>query len=285
MKDFPIHPAAEIFPAMRPEEFAALKADIKANGQRDPVTLHEGTLLDGRNRARACRELKIECKTEEWGGEGGDPVAFVLSRNLHRRHLDTSGRAMVAARIANLPKGWPAVVGDNGSIDPLSISEPQAGELLNVSVPSVKRARRVIRDAAPSLLEAVEASEVRVGAAVEVSRLPRAEQEKVVAAGPKAVAKRAAELRHAGTNGRAKKGARRAKKPAPWLSEAEMGDGLAAVESLLKKWGEVGSLRKLLKDWEDPQLWQLCGKMEALGRTLLHHATDLKEYSRRRQKV
>ena len=42
----------------------------------------------------------------EWSGEGS-LVAFVVSLNLHRRHLDESQRAMVAAKIANMPSHRP----------------------------------------------------------------------------------------------------------------------------------------------------------------------------------
>ena len=36
---------------------------------------------------------------------GDDPVAFVVSANLRRRHMDENQRAMVAAKLANLPHG------------------------------------------------------------------------------------------------------------------------------------------------------------------------------------
>jgi hypothetical protein len=88
-------------------EVEKLKADIAAHAQREPIwvrrepipdsTLHEHMLkiIDGRNRYRACRELGIEPERREWDGNGS-LVAFVISQNLHRRHLDSGQRATVA---------------------------------------------------------------------------------------------------------------------------------------------------------------------------------------------
>ncbi len=86
------HAATELFPMMSDDEFAALKADIEQHGQREPAVYYKGQVLDGRNRARACEELGIELSQRELD-EDQDPVAFVLSVNLHRRHLTPSQRS------------------------------------------------------------------------------------------------------------------------------------------------------------------------------------------------
>jgi hypothetical protein len=81
------HEVANIFPMMQGEEFDALKADIAANGLREPIWLHpDGRIIDGRNRYRACCELSIEPEYHTWNGSGS-LVSFVVSLNLHRRHL------------------------------------------------------------------------------------------------------------------------------------------------------------------------------------------------------
>ena len=45
-----VHPVANLFPSMRDDEYAALKADIQTNGLREPVWTWQGELIDGRNR-------------------------------------------------------------------------------------------------------------------------------------------------------------------------------------------------------------------------------------------
>lgn len=101
------HPLSAAFPAMSAEDFQALKDDIEVNGQREPVMVFEGMVLDGWHRYRACADLGL--KPTQFTFTDGDPVAFVLSHNLHRRHLSASQRAAaVVACSAWTPKGRPA---------------------------------------------------------------------------------------------------------------------------------------------------------------------------------
>jgi hypothetical protein len=100
------HPLSSAFPAMSADDFAALVEDIKANGQREPVMLQDGMVLDGWHRYRACLQIGIEPQKFTFGGT--DPVSFVLSHNLHRRHLTPSQRAAaVVACTEWAPKGRP----------------------------------------------------------------------------------------------------------------------------------------------------------------------------------
>lgn len=80
--------ATDFFPAMGADEFEALKRDIAEHGQREPIVMVDGELVDGRNRLRACEELGIEPVVRNLtGAEAGDVFALVMSLNFHRRHL------------------------------------------------------------------------------------------------------------------------------------------------------------------------------------------------------
>ena len=90
-EELKFHPLARLGgPLMEGDEFDALVADIKANGVREPITIFEGKILDGRNRYRACVLLGIEPRFQEHRAgcaHVGDPAAYVISMNIHRRHL------------------------------------------------------------------------------------------------------------------------------------------------------------------------------------------------------
>jgi len=99
------HEYANLFPMMSEAELQTLIDDMKANGYdtSSPIITYQGTILDGRNRYRAAAEASVIPSTIEYNGD--DPLAFVLRHNLHRRHLNETQRAGVAAKIANMERG------------------------------------------------------------------------------------------------------------------------------------------------------------------------------------
>jgi transposase-like protein len=87
-----LHSLTQKYPPMEAEEFAAFRADLAAHGQKNPIWLFEGKVLDGRNRLRACLELGLDPVFAEFAGTEAEAVAFVDSQNLHRRHLSREWR-------------------------------------------------------------------------------------------------------------------------------------------------------------------------------------------------
>jgi ParB-like chromosome segregation protein Spo0J len=102
-KALEVHPLAAALPDMGSEEFVALCDSIRSIGQRDPITLFEGQILDGRHRYRACGEVGVEPEYELYDGE--EPHLFVLGRNVARRHLTPSQTAMAAADVLAVFEG------------------------------------------------------------------------------------------------------------------------------------------------------------------------------------
>jgi ParB-like nuclease domain len=97
--DLKFHPFADLVPSMRDSEYEDLKADIKANGLLMPIVLFEGKVLDGRHRLRACRAVDVEPRFTEGTDWIGDPAGFVLSANLHRRHLTAEQKREIIAKV------------------------------------------------------------------------------------------------------------------------------------------------------------------------------------------
>ena len=92
------HPFAALFPELPPEELIQLARDIKERGLLEPIILHKGLILDGRNRYRACQIAGVKPRIEEFDAKAAkrSPEEFVLSRNLRRRHLSVGQKAAIA---------------------------------------------------------------------------------------------------------------------------------------------------------------------------------------------
>lgn len=188
------HECANLFPMLQGAPFDALVEDIRQSGVREPIVMLDGAILDGRNRYMAARQLGIEYPVTEYDGD--DPLGFVVSLNLKRRHLSESQRAMVASKIANLKKGDNQHTVD-GQICPTSTAA--AADMLNVSERSVKTARKVREDGDQSLVTAVEADRVSVSAAADIATLPGQEQAEIVARGEREILDAARRIRAART--------------------------------------------------------------------------------------
>lgn len=182
------HPLADVFPLIEGAEFDALVADVAKQGLLEAIVTLDGDILDGRNRYRACVAAGVEPHFEVF--EGADPVAFVVSKNVARRHLDESQRAVAAARIANMKQGART---DLRPID--ARSQAEAATLLSVGKRSLSRAREVLNDGTPELVKAVEAGKVSVSAAADVATLPKVEQTEIVAKGEKEILEAAKRIR------------------------------------------------------------------------------------------
>ena len=116
-----LHPAADLFPMVEGEELRELCADIKERGLQQPIIVwRDGTLLDGRNRLVACYRTNQEVVLERYDGD--DPVQFSLSANLHRRHLNTGQRAVVALKVRELLQ--PAAKERQGERTDLKLKRP-----------------------------------------------------------------------------------------------------------------------------------------------------------------
>ncbi|MBT3381167.1 MAG: ParB N-terminal domain-containing protein [Lentisphaerae bacterium] len=92
------HPLSNLLPMMSEDELKKLRADILEVGLKEPIMLFEGKILDGRNRYRACQDLGVEPTFEEFDGTADEALDYVLAKNVQRRQLSGSQRAIVALR-------------------------------------------------------------------------------------------------------------------------------------------------------------------------------------------
>lgn len=185
--DLTEHPIAALMPAMTDEEYGALRDDIRANGLLAPITLYDGQVLDGRHRLRACLELGIEPRYEDFAGD--DPLSFVVATNVHRRHLSAAQRAALAVELLPMleeaarrrqveagqrfGEGHPKQEVCAKLHEPLGRSDKAAATLTGSSGRYVSEAKRIAHRA-PDVLAAVKTGRLDMATAKAAADLPEA---------------------------------------------------------------------------------------------------------------
>ena len=179
---YKVHPAADIFPLMEGEEFAQLVESIKNDGLIEPIVLsHDGeTMIDGRNRYRACLEAKRDPMFYNLGANYDEEkiINFIVAANVHRRHLNVGQRAFISLELLPLfEKLAKARQKEHGGTAPgkslpdnlpevsrrdLEARE-QAGKVTKVSGKSVQHAKKVAQS--PDLASRVKAGEMSLDSA------------------------------------------------------------------------------------------------------------------------
>lgn len=182
------HDAANLFP-LDDENIESMADDIKANGLQCPIELCDGKIIDGRRRFMACRHAGVE--PEYCTVSPADPVAYVLSLNLHRRHLTPSQRSMVAARAREMyDKAAKERQSENASrhnskvenLPPLDKSKARdaAGKAVGVSGKSVDFAGKVLKQGTPELVKAVDEGRMAVSTAAVYASEPEDVQREIL---------------------------------------------------------------------------------------------------------
>ena len=188
----PYHEVANIFPLIDDEAFDALKTDIAENGLLEPIWLHpdDGSIIDGRNRHRACLAANVQPVFKTWTGDGS-LIAFVLSLNLQRRHLTAPQRAAMAVKVLPMledeakerqvaagrvhGRGQSQKVVENFPQPFEEVKEPapkarvEAAKMFQVNDRYVQDAKRIQQDA-PDLIEKMTAGEITMMAAKQEHR-------------------------------------------------------------------------------------------------------------------
>lgn len=186
------HEITELFPEMTSDEYAALKLDIERNGLQEAIWIYHGKIVDGRSRYRVCVELGIEPQLREWNG-AGSLLDFVVSVNLHRRHLNASQKAMVAVQIEKrlsvvARENIRAAGGDRRSskagtpfqkVEKPLYAAKQAAKLVGTNTTYVVNAKKV-EEQAPDLVPVVIGGVINVVEARQLSKLSHDRRSAVV---------------------------------------------------------------------------------------------------------
>lgn len=156
-----LHPLCTFFPRLEGEDYLNLKSDILDNGQLEPIYTYQGMILDGGNRYKVLLECGIEPRIQEYNGD--DPISFVLSKNLHRRHLKPSQAAAIVSAVQDWGKAHPQGRKETGKFTGLTTVADRTAQ--SGASDKTQRIADKIAKESPDLIKRVAHGEMSLGQA------------------------------------------------------------------------------------------------------------------------
>jgi len=167
-----VHPAAEMLPLMNAEELRELADDIGKTGLRHGIDLYivggacrDVHVLDGRNRLDALELLGLNV----FDGNGGlrqeykglvvseaasprfDPFAFVISKNVRRRHLNAEQKRDLLAKLLKAqPDSSDRKIAKTAGVDGKTVAAVRKGLEATAEIPQLTQTKGSDGKARPS---------------------------------------------------------------------------------------------------------------------------------------
>jgi ParB-like chromosome segregation protein Spo0J len=188
------HPFAGLFDLLSTRELADLSDNIAAHGQREPVMIHRNMILDGRNRYRACRLKGLPVRCEQFLGTNDEALDYVISKNVYRRHLSSSQRALAMASYEEYRHGGRRrnLVFQDADLraDGIEAAKPaptraELAERGHVSERLINSAAVVRDHGTPELNEALRAGDIAASAAEQIAHQPIEQQKAILESLPR----------------------------------------------------------------------------------------------------
>lgn len=154
-------------PDMSDDDFAAFVEDIKTNGQLVPIWVRGSEVIDGRKRLAACQKIGVEPRVVNLD-PALDAEAVARALNVLRTHYTNSQRTIYAAARVNATQGDARKLSITKNVDAGITTARRAAREAGVSVSGVILAKRVLREGAPQVAEAVRGGKLTVHAAHEI---------------------------------------------------------------------------------------------------------------------
>lgn len=163
------HELSAMFPDMPGDDFAKLKNDIVKYGLIDEIATFNGQVLDGWHRYQACIACGIQPRFKAFDGDDRAALAFAISKNARRRHLNEAS----VVSISKLALGWHKNAATEGRPTTTSrdvVTESVVAQAAGVSLPTVQRHTAIERKA-PALLPMVERGELGLKTAERIAQV------------------------------------------------------------------------------------------------------------------